>query len=228
VKLKATPPDNALSVEDTLALVNDAATGHRTLGPLCAALVVELLFTMGLRVSEICNLDVDQLSWVERDGRAYRSIAFIGKGEKEHVRGIPLELDVERLTPYLNQRPEPATLEDGPALLLTVDGRRLGRHQVARLLARSARRVLGRKVTPHFGRHTFNRRCEEAGISVEDRRDAMGHASVVTTEGYGRTRKDVVNDPSHTVAAVLQLARNTYTSPHNDEGRHDGYRSRPA
>lgn len=209
--------DKVLTRDETIALVQDAAAGHPTLGGDCAALVVELLFSMGLRVSEICGLDLDQLSWIERDGHRYRALTFIGKGNKQHVRGIPDSVDVNRLAPYLQRRPRPASLADAPALLLTLDGRRLNRHQVTRLLRRAVRRgVIGRNISPHFGRHTFNRRAEEAGVQIEARQRALGHASVSTTQGYGQARNDVVNDPSHIVAAVMNDP-STHTA---SEGHH--------
>lgn len=194
--------------EQTHGLIDDSLTGHRTLGPWCAALAIELLFTMGLRVSEVCNLDLDQLSWIVEDGKRYRQITFLGKGNKQHIRGIPAEVDELRLTPYLEHRPTPASLHDAPALLLTLDGKRVNRYQLNRLLERASSRLdLDRNVTPHFGRHTFNRRAEEAGVPIEDRQRALNHASVKTTQGYGEAENTVVNDPSHRVAARLHHNR---------------------
>lgn len=204
-KIKRTPVDKVVSRDDTLALIRDAETGHRTLGPHCAALAVELLFTMGLRVTEVCDLDIDQLAQsIGSDGHAYWAITLTVKGGKEHIRAIPEDVVQRRLLPYLAQRPRPATVEDGPALLLTLAGRRLSRHQVAWLLSRPYRAgKLPRNVTPHFGRHTFNRRAEESGVRIEARSRALGHESIVTTQNYGQVADDIVNDPSHVVAATL-------------------------
>jgi integrase/recombinase XerD len=208
--------DKAITVEETIALIDDAARGSRTLGASAAALAIELLFTMGLRVTEVCNLDIDQLTWVDNDGRRYRQITFIGKGNREHIRGIPARLDAERLTPYLAVRPKPATVADGPALLLTKTGRRVTRHQVASLLRSAEKRgVVTRHVTPHSGRHTFNRRGIESSIAVEDRSSALGHASISTTQGYGQARNDVMSDPSHTIADRLHAARSRPEDPRN-------------
>lgn len=204
-KIKTTPPDKVISLDDTRALIQDAETGHRTLGTRCATLVVELLFTMGLRVSEVCDLDIDHLSQTKgSDGNTYWTITFTAKGDKEHVRPVPDDVVRRRLLPYLAHRPRPATLTDGPGLLLTLSGRRLQRHQIAGLLARAHRRgAVERRVTPHFGRHTFNRVAEERDVRIELRSHALGHESIVTTQGYGRVRNDIVNDPSHVVAAAL-------------------------
>lgn len=200
-------PEKVLTVAETVALIESAAAvaDRVDLDPRCAPLVVELLFTMGLRVSEVCGLDTDHLSWIDHDGRRYRAVTFIGKGDKEHVRGVPDVLDWARLTPYVEQRPRPAGLEHAPALLLTLDGRRLDRHRIGRLLLHAARHAgIGRRVSAHWGRHTFNRRAEEAGIPIEARQRALGHASVVTTQGYGQSRNDVVRDPSHVIASLVR------------------------
>jgi site-specific recombinase XerD len=204
-KIKKTPPNKVITREDTLALIQDAETGHRTLGSRCATLVIELLFTMGIRVSEVCGLDIDQLTQtIGDDGRTYWTITFTAKGDKEKVRAIPEDVVHRRLMPYLAQRPRPATMHDGPALLLTLDGHRLDRRQIAELLARAHRRGLtARRVTPHFGRHTFNRRAWEKRVPIEVRSHALGHESIVTTFGYGQVSDDIVNDPSHLVAAAL-------------------------
>lgn len=207
--------DKALTLVEADAVIQDSKTGHRTLGALCAELIVELDFTMGIRVSEICNLDLDQLSWVEENGRRYRGINFVGKGGDEHVRGIPAQLDERLLTPYLAQRPEPASLEHASALLLTLNGKRINRFQVNRLLERAHRRgVTTKKVTPHWGRHTFNRTAEEADFSLQERQRALGHSSAMTTQGYGDARNSIVGDPSHEIARRLYAARNHDTRDH--------------
>jgi len=196
--------DKALTRDETRTVIEDAATGHRTLGALCAELIVQLDFTMGIRVSEICDLDLDQLHWVEENGVRYRAIRFLGKGGKEHIRGIPAHLDQRLLTPYLAQRPTPASLEHAPALLLTLDGKRIDRFQVYRLIGRSnSRGKIDRKVTPHFGRHTANLAAKQANVPLEVRQAALGHASATTTQGYGASRNSVVSDPSHVVANWL-------------------------
>lgn len=230
---KGDPPDKALTVEETRALFTDAETGHQTLGARCASLVVELLFTMGLRVSEVCNLDIDKLHWVENAGRRYRSITFIAKGDKKRTRSIPAQVDTNRLIPYLAQRPRPADGKDALALLLTLDGRRLTRKQIYKLVRRAhVRGLIERDVSPHWGRHTFKVRAVEAGLPLEQVQVALGHESIVTTQRYGQARLSVVNDPSHFVAAGLYAARNqeshTPSPPHTPWGETDDPYNRSA
>jgi len=204
--------DKALTLSETRIVIADAAAGHRTLGALCAELIAELIFTMGIRVSEVCALDLDQLFWVEKDGIRHRGIRFIGKGGQEHVRGIPAELDERLLTPYLAQRPTPVNLEHAAALFLTLKGERVDRFQIYRIVGRSTSRgKIDRKVTPHSGRHTFNLAAEEADVPLEARQRALGHASAATTQRYGASRNSVVSDPSRLVARRL----------HDSDTRHD-------
>jgi integrase/recombinase XerD len=211
---KPDPPDKSLTVEETLRLVEDAETGHHTLGSRCAALIVELLFTMGLRVSELCSLNIDQLTHVKRDGKLYRGIRFIGKGNKTHDRAIPEELHVRRLVPYLEGRPQPTDPRAALALLVTVDGKRVDRKQIYRLVRRVHERgLIGVRPSPHWGRHTFTIRALELGYTLEQVQRALGHSSIVTTQSYVRTRNNVINDPSHVVATALYAIRGRDTAP---------------
>jgi site-specific recombinase XerD len=196
--------DKALTRTEARTVTEDAATGHRTLGALCAQLINELIFTMGIRVSEVCNLDLDQLYWTEGRGFGYHGIKFIGKGGKVHDRRIPAILYSRFLVPYIAQRPTPASLEHATALLLTLKGERVNRFQVYRLVGRAYDRgKIDRKATPHFGRHTFNDVAKEAGFSIEQRQLALGHKSSVTTQGYGAARRSLIDDPSGAVADWL-------------------------
>lgn len=206
---KPDPPDKSLTTEETVLLIEDAESGHSTLGSPCAALVVELLFTMGLRVSEVCSLDIDRLTHTKRDGTMYRGISFIGKGNKKHHRGIPEQLYATRIAPYLQQRPKPSAPDADLALLVTLDGKRVDRKQIYRLVRRAHERgLIYHKISPHWGRHTFTIRALEAGYTLEQCQRALGHSSIVTTQSYVRARNNVVNDPSHVVATVLYNIRN--------------------
>jgi integrase/recombinase XerC len=205
---KTDPPDQSLTTEETLILIADAETGHPTLGAPCAVLIVELLFAMGLRVSELCGLNIDQITYTQRDGNPYRGIRFVGKGNKVHHRAIPEELYARRVVPYLAGRPQAVDSDSALALLVGLDGKRIKRKQVYRLIRRAHDRgLIQRRVSPHWGRHTFTWRALEAGYTLEAVQRALGHASVVTTQGYVRARNNVVNDPSHVVATTIYAVR---------------------
>lgn len=214
-RIKHKPPrrDKTLTRLQVDAIVADAATGHRTIDTRCVLLVIKLLFGMGMRVSEVCDLEIDQLTSVLDDtGEVVRGITFTVKGGEEETRGIPRDIDCDYLTPYLAERPTPATPADAAALLLDRHGRRLCRHQLFRLVQRAYKRgLIDKKATPHFARHTFNDRAIEAGVEPERRQRALGHKSLTTTQGYGQQRNTITNDPAHEVARLLATAP---TPPH--------------
>lgn len=209
-RIKHKPPrrDKTLTRAQVDAIIDDAATGHRTIGARCAVLIIKLLFGMGMRVTEVCDLEIDQLTTVlDDDGNPVRGITFTVKGGEEDTRGIPHDIDQDHLTPYLAERPAPATPADAAALLLDRKGRRLCRHQLFRLVQRAyARGLIDKKATPHFARHTFNDRAIEAKVSAERRQRALGHKSLTTTQHYGQQRNTITNDPAHEVARMLAAA----------------------
>lgn len=231
---KPDPPDHALTVAETVILLDDAASGHRTIGGDCAALIVAFLFIMGLRVSEVTSLELDRLVEVKRNGKTMRTISFTVKGNKQHVRAIADEMYEDYVLPYLARRPQSASAEDSFALLLDVNGKRITRKRIYDLVRRTHHRgLISHKVSPHWGRHTFDLRAEEAGFTIEQRQRAHGHASIVTTQGYGRTRNNVLHDPSHAIAAVIHLSRTSQPEPDDIPSRQQGetsdeYRRRPA
>lgn len=206
-RIKYKPPrrDKTLTRAQVDAIIADAATGHRLISTRCVLLVIRLLFGMGMRVTEVCDLEIDQLTTVlDDEGQPVRGITFTVKGGDDETRGIPRDIDQGYLVPYLAERPAPATPADAAALLLDRRGHRLCRHQIFRLVQRAYRRgLIDKKATPHFARHTFNDRAIEAGVEPERRQRALGHKSLTTTQGYGQQRNTITNDPAHEVARLL-------------------------
>ncbi len=141
--------------------------------------VLELLYATGVRVGELCGLDVDDVD----DGR--RVLRVLGKGARE--RTVPFgEPAARALTAWrLTGRPEWATARSGSALLL---GRRGGR-----LDPRAARALVHRRLAdvpgapdlgPHGLRHTAATHLLEAGADLRSVQELLGHASLATTQLY--------------------------------------------
>jgi site-specific recombinase XerD len=163
-------------------------------------LVVSLLYTLAGRVTEMCAADVD--SRIDRGRRCYIDVT-----RKEHKQRIlPLSNEVaELLDRHVGERTE------GP-LLLDADGRRLDRHDVARLLARLGRRagvLPGRKLTPHVLRASRITHMLDAGVPLAEVQQFADHDNPATTVGYwDRRRKDEdntrhVEDGAKLLAGVL-------------------------
>lgn len=171
---QAPAPPKALETSDLRRLVRRAqASGN----PLHGAVVV-LLANTGLRVSELCNLRLQDVEISERRGRV---VVRMGKGEK--YREVPLNAEARRaLQEYLAVRP---TVADDRLLV----GRRgpLTASGVWRIVAKYAREA-GVEATPHVLRHTFaTRLLREAGADLVVVSDLLGHSDPRTTARYVRS-----------------------------------------
>ena len=141
--------------------------------------IMELLYATGIRVSELCGLDIDDID----DSR--RTIKVMGKGAKERVVpvGIPAMRAVDRWR--RGGRPQVATPTSGPALFLGARG--------ARIDPRTARRVVHARIGavdsvpdmgPHGLRHTAATHLLEGGADLRSVQELLGHASLSTTQIY--------------------------------------------
>ena len=142
----------------------------------------ELLYGSGLRVSEACGLDVDDL-----DLRS-RTVRVFGKGRKERL--CPMNAGcVTALRRWLERRGEvlakPAAGQDPAALFLNHRGGRLTSRSVARHLDRTVLQLaLQRRVSPHALRHSFATHLLAGGADVRVIQELLGHASLSTTQKY--------------------------------------------
>ena len=142
--------------------------------------VLELLYAAGIRVSELCGLDVDDLALEE--GR----VRVFGKGGRE--RSVPIgEEAVRALKTYLAEG-RPAGLaggKGGPALFLNRRGKRLSPRDVRAVVEKYRRDVLaGRRVSPHTLRHSFATHLMEGGADIRAVQELLGHSSLGTTQRY--------------------------------------------
>lgn len=136
--------------------------------------ILELLFSTGLRVSELCGLDVD--SFDLRQGE----FSVRGKGEK--VRLVFLSPAAkEALKRYLAQRQNIT----GEALFLNHKGERLTTRSVERLAKFYALKAgISKKVTPHVIRHSFATDLLQNGADIRAVQLLLGHQNIATTQIY--------------------------------------------
>jgi integrase/recombinase XerD len=141
--------------------------------------LLELLYATGARVSEIVNLDLDDLV----DPTLVR---LFGKGSKERI--VPVGSFAQRaLQAYLvRTRPGLVSLGKGtPALFLNQRGGRLSRQSAWQIIADAAAEAdLGVEVSPHTMRHSFATHLLEGGADVRVVQELLGHSSVATTQIY--------------------------------------------
>jgi integrase/recombinase XerC len=141
--------------------------------------VLEILYATGIRVSELCGLDGDDVD-LER-----RTIRVLGKGRKE--RTVPLgEPAIRALQAWLARgRPEWVTADSGPALLLGARGRRLDPRTARRAVHERMRALAGvPDLGPHGLRHTAATHLLEGGADLRTVQELLGHATLATTQIY--------------------------------------------
>ena len=141
--------------------------------------VLELLYATGIRVGELCGLDVDDLD----DER--RVLRVLGKGARERTApyGDPARQAVRA---WLERgRPAWATASSGPALLLGRRGRRLDPRAARTLVHRRLAGVPGAPdLGPHGLRHSAATHLLEGGADLRSVQELLGHASLATTQIY--------------------------------------------
>ncbi|MGK9220750.1 MULTISPECIES: tyrosine recombinase XerC [Microbacterium] len=158
--------------------------------------LIELLYGAGVRVSELCGLDVDDVDLDRATARV------VGKGAKERV--VPFGAPAARaIGAYLTRgRPALAARGDGAgaALFLGARGRRVGPRTVYELVARTVAPAMGvETVGPHALRHSAATHLLDGGADLRAVQEILGHASLGTTQIYTHVS-------SERLAAAYRLA----------------------
>ncbi|MFV2085018.1 tyrosine recombinase XerC [Micromonospora sp. LOL_021] len=165
---------------DSEAQPTGEPTGTGPDGPLRLRdrLVLELLYATGLRVSELCGLDLADLD----PGR--RVLRVLGKGGRERTvpYGVPAGAAIHEW--LARGRPALASPRSGEALLLGAKGGRLQATVVRRIVAAAARDAGVPRITPHGLRHSAATHLLEGGADLRSVQELLGHASLASTQLY--------------------------------------------
>ena len=150
--------------------------------PIVKPLTTMMLET-GVRVSEICNMDVDD---VDLDDLS--ALILGGKGEKDRT-VLFTDLTAEGIQEWMAERrmrAEKQVKEERQALFLTKNGHRITPRWVQKLMDRIADRaeIKRSRLTPHTLRHTFASGLLERGADLVTIQRLLGHASIATTRVY--------------------------------------------
>ena len=139
--------------------------------------LLELLYSSGLRLSELVNLDLSEL---DLSGGLVR---VTGKGKK--VRDVPVGAKArDALREWLAVRGQ-FTGPEQPAVFVTRRGRRLGGRAVQnRLRLRAAKQGMEVPVHPHMLRHSFASHVLESSGDLRAVQEMLGHANISTTQIY--------------------------------------------
>ncbi len=169
-----------LDVDDAFGLVK-APEGIGLL-PVRDRAILELLYSSGLRVSEVAGLNTDDLN--VREGL----VKARGKGKKERI--VPVGgKAIEALKSYLIERmlfkKKKLLTGDDSALFLNKSGERLTDRQIRRIVVKYARLTgIEGQIGPHTLRHTFATHLLIGGADLRVIQELLGHSSLSTTQKY--------------------------------------------
>lgn len=141
--------------------------------------MLELLYATGMRVSEIIDLNLDDIQLKSsvvccRNGNIIRSIP-IYKTAKNALQDYLM-----RIYPYYSK-------SDNNALFINMSGTRLTRQGFWKIVKQYADELdLSSEITPHTLRHSFATHLIENGASIEDVKDMLGHADISSTQVYAQ------------------------------------------
>jgi integrase/recombinase XerC len=188
---------SVLRQDQALAAMAAAESGSQQGAPLALRdrLIVELLYATGIRVSELCGLDVDDVD------TGHRLLRVLGKGNKQRTAPFG-EPAAEALRAWLaDGRPALATADSGPALLLGARGRRLDVRQARTVVHQTVAAVAGAPdIGPHGLRHSAATHLLEGGADLRVVQELLGHSSLATTQLYTHVtiaRLRAVHDQAH-------------------------------
>jgi integrase/recombinase XerC len=179
----------ALAVDDAVQLMEGRASAHPEPAELCNRAMFELLYSSGLRVSELAGLDVSHvpardgapasLGWLDLEAQ---EVIVTGKGNK--MRRVPVGAPArEALAAWLAVRP-PAR-DASCALFLSERGTRVSPRVIqTRLKAHALKAGTPVHVHPHVLRHSFASHLLQSSGDLRAVQELLGHASITSTQVY--------------------------------------------
>lgn len=168
------PLPDTLSVDEIDRLIRSIDTS--TTKGLRDQAILEVLYSCGLRVSELCDLRLGDLFF----GEGY--IRVIGKGNKQRL--VPVSgMARDRIQLYMEVRNKAHRKEE--ILFLNNRGKKLTRVMIFTIIKQAAQRAgIDKKISPHTFRHSFATHLLEGGANIRQVQELLGHENILTTEIY--------------------------------------------
>ena len=140
--------------------------------------ILELLYSCGLRVTELCDLKIGDLFF----GEGY--IRVVGKGDKQRL--VPISgVARDRIQLYMELRPGRKSSVEYLFLNNRAKPKPLTRVMVFTIIKQAAVRAgITKQVSPHTFRHSFATHLLEGGANIRQVQELLGHESILTTEIY--------------------------------------------
>ena len=156
--------------------------------------IFEMMYSCGLRVTELCNFKVSNILWDSE------MIRIDGKGDRQ--RFVPIgPIARTNLKNYINKE-RPTFSQKNPniaELFLSRNGRKLTRMMIWILLKKWANTAeITKKISPHTLRHSFATHLLEGGADLRSVQEMLGHADISTTQIYTHLDKEHLKEVHRT------------------------------
>jgi len=148
--------------------------------------ILEILYASGLRVSEVCSLNIYDVG--------EESIRVQGKGGKERI--VPIaSFSLQIVDSYLSSFRSHFPQKEETALFLTTKGSRIHRQEIWALVKRYSKEMgLTKEVSPHTLRHCFATHLLENGADLRIIQEMLGHSHIATTDRYTHISQKHLSD----------------------------------
>ena len=186
VKLKSSKKlPEVLSVNDIENMIN--FYNHETYLDSRNRTVIDVLYSTGCRVSELCDINISDIDLDEK------YLKLKGKGSKQRI--VPIgSMLYKNLLQYLNVR-ETFLQNRGEPLFLSKSKNKLDRTAVFRIIKKTAKNIsLQTDVHPHTLRHSAATHMLEGGCDLRTVQEFLGHSSVSTTQIYTKVTKEFLEE----------------------------------
>ena len=186
IKLKSSKKlPEVLSINDIVNMIN--FYNHETYLDSRNRTVIDVLYSTGCRVSELCDINISDIDLDEK------FLKLKGKGSKQRI--VPIgSMLYKNLMQYLNVR-ETFLQNRGEPLFLSKSKNKLDRTAVFRIIKKTAKNIsLQTDVHPHTLRHSAATHMLEGGCDLRTVQEFLGHSSVSTTQIYTKVTKEFLEE----------------------------------
>ena len=164
-----------LNYEETEKLLNvfdDTVVGIRD------SLILEILYSTGIRVSELVNIKVKDISMSDK------TIKILGKGSKERIVYYGSRCS-ELLSKYLDNSRTKLNTDNLDYLIISKTGKKINDREIRKIIDMAALKSgLNFKISPHVLRHTFASHMLSSGADLRSVQELLGHENLSTTQIY--------------------------------------------
>ncbi len=175
-----------LNLDEVEAMIRQGEGRPRDIRDSC---IIELLYSCGLRVSELCGLKTGDISFENR------VIRVMGKGSKERL--VPIGGNaIQAVKKYFTYRRELSPRKALPDFLfISRLGKKLTRVSVWSLIKKRALNAgIEKDITPHTLRHSFATHLLNNGADLRSVQEMLGHSDISTTQIYTHVSSDIIRE----------------------------------